>query len=262
MHDYLSRLDECFRGKVAVVTGGANGIGATISAALAAHGAIVCVADKDIAAAEGLVPRLGADRARAYPLDVSNAEEVSAVFRWIVGTWGRLDILVNNAGRWTTTAFAEVPEAEWDAILDTNLKGTFLCAQAAFKIMKERGGGAIINISSSAARSGGLLGPGWSNTYAHYAASKAGIEGLTRAIALEGAPYGIRVNAVAPGPIVTATMEKGYAVEARRRLEQIIPLGRLGRPEDVAHAVLLLASPHAGYVTGKTLDVNGGLWID
>jgi len=262
LHDYLSRLDECFRGKVAVVTGGANGIGATISAALAAHGAIVCVADKDIAAAEGLVPRLGADRARAYPLDVSNAEEVSAVFRWIVGTWGRLDILVNNAGCWTTTAFAEVPEAEWDAILDTNLKGTFLCAQAAFAIMKERREGAIVNLSSSAARSGGLLAPGWWNSYAHYAASKAAIESLTRSVALEGGPYGIRVNAVAPGPIVTETMEQQYSIEARRRLEQVIPLGRLGRPEDIANAILLLASPHASYVTGKTLDVNGGLLMD
>ena len=262
MHDYLSRLDAFFQGKVAVVTGGGSGIGATISSSLAGHGATLCVADMNGVVAEETVTRLDAGRARAYQLDVSHAEEVDAVFRRIVGEWGRVDLLVNNAGRWKTTAFAALPEPEWGAILDTNLKGTFLCAQAAFKIMKERGGGAIINISSSAARSGGLLGPGWSNTYAHYAASKAGIEGLTRAIALEGAPYGIRVNAVAPGPIVTATMEKGYAVEARRRLEQIIPLGRLGRPEDVAHAVLLLASPHAGYVTGKTLDVNGGLWID
>jgi NAD(P)-dependent dehydrogenase (short-subunit alcohol dehydrogenase family) len=128
--------------------------------------------------------------------------------------------------------------------------------------MKERGGGVIINISSGAARSGGLLSPGWWNTYAHYAASKAGIESLTRSIALEGAADGIRVNAVAPGPIATETMEKGYSAEDKRRLEAIIPLGRLGRPEDIATAVLFLASPHAGYITGKTLDVNGGLLMD
>jgi len=162
-----------------------------------------------------------------------------------------MDILINNAGVFEICPFLQISEDVWDKIIDINLKGTFLCSKLALPIMVKQKSGVIINMSSMAAKTGGIL------PVAHYAASKAGIIALTKALAREFAPYGIRVNAVAPGVIKTK-MAESQAEEKRK----IIPLGDLGEPEDVAKAVSFLVSDDAGYITGEVIDVNGGLVMD
>jgi 3-oxoacyl-[acyl-carrier protein] reductase len=250
--------------RVDLVTGAGRGIGQSVGIELAKNGAFVVVTDLRLREAERvarMITHMGL-RATAYRMDVTNKSEVDRVFHEVARELGGLDVLVNSAGIAYSTPFEDIPENEWDRTIKTNLKGTFLCSQAAFKIMKDRGGGSIINIASSASRSGGMVSPGLYNPYAHLAASKAGIESLTRSIAFEGAPYGIRVNAVSPGPIETDLIEKIYSPDRRRQLLSSIPLGRLGSPEEVAAAIIFLASDKAGYLTGKVLDVNGGILMD
>jgi NAD(P)-dependent dehydrogenase (short-subunit alcohol dehydrogenase family) len=254
------RLD----GKIAIVTGGGRGIGGAIALELATKGALVLIADLDFSSAQKTARRIikAGHHAHAYGMNVSKKKEVDKVFQQVSGKFRRLDILVNNAGVSFLTPFEEISEKEWDQTLNTNLKGTFLCSQAAFRMMKSQRGGRIINIASGASRSGGMVSAGLYNPYAHYAASKAAIESLTRSLAFEGASYGILVNAVSPGPIETDLMRKTYPPEKKRRLIRTIPLGRLGRPEEVASAVAFLASDRAAYITAKVLDVNGGILMD
>ncbi len=251
-------------GKTAIVTGGGGGIGKAICLEFAKHGASVAVTDINLCCvqeASRMISRLGL-KAKAYRMDVADKNEVDHVFNQVLKEFGRLDLLINNAGISMITSFEKISEKEWDQILVTNLKGTFLCSQAAFKAMKLQKGGRIINIASGASRSGGMVTPGLYNPYAHYAASKAGIESLTRSMAYEGAPYGILVNAVSPGPIETDLSKKTYPPQKRRRLLSSIPIHRFGRPEEIASAVTFLASDRAVYITGKVLDVNGGLLMD
>ncbi|OGP96740.1 MAG: hypothetical protein A2157_04520 [Deltaproteobacteria bacterium RBG_16_47_11] len=254
------RLD----GKIALVTGGGRGIGRAICLELAKKRTLVLIADINFPNARKTAQRIirAGQEAKAYRIDVSIKKDVDKVFQQISKEFGRLDILVNNAGVSFLTPFEKIPEKEWDQTLQTNLKGTFLCSQAAFRMMKSQRSGRIINIASGASRSGGMVSPGLYNPYAHYAASKAGIECLTRSMAYEGAPYGILVNAVSPGPIETDLMRKTYSSRKRNRLISTIPLGRMGRPEEVATAVAFLASDRAAYLTAKVLDVNGGLLMD
>ena len=254
------RLD----GKIAIVTGGGRGIGRAIGLELAIKGAVVLIADVDFLNAQKTAHRIikAGQKAYAYKMNVSKKKEVDKVFQQISRKIGRLDILVNNAGVSFLTPFENISEKEWDQTLDTNLKGTFLCSQAAFRMMKSQRSGRIINIASGASRSGGMVSAGLYNPYAHYAASKAAIESLTRSLAFEGASYGILVNAVSPGPIETDLMRKSYPSEKKKRLISAIPLGRLGRPEEVASAVAFLASDKAAYITAKVLDVNGGILMD
>ena len=250
--------------KVALVTGAGSGIGKAIGVALAKNGGIVAITDLRLKAAKevtGIITEMGL-RAEAYKLDVSKKAEVDKVIHELAGKLGKIDILVNNAGISQLTAFEKIPEEEWDRILNTNLKGTFLCSQAAFRIMKNNGGGSIINIASGAARSGGMVSPGLYNSYAHYAASKAAIESLTRSVAFEGAAHGIRVNAVSPGPVDTGLIDKTYPPDKIRQLLASIPSGRLARPEEVAAAVVFLASERSEYITAKVLDVNNALLMD
>jgi 3-oxoacyl-[acyl-carrier protein] reductase len=235
-------------GQVAVVTGAGRGIGAAIAGAFAEAGADIVVADLDHESAQQTAQRLTSlgRRALAVRADVGVALQVSELFNIVQSEFGRLDILVNNAGVWFRKPFLEISDSEWDLVLTTNLKGTFLCTQQAARIMMPQKGGCIINIASHA----GLFysrGQG-----AHYAASKAGIIQLTRVLAFELGPFQIRTNAIAPGGINSP----GSAVQIRDSGSN--PLGRRGEPEDIADAALFLASPMASFMTGQTLVVNGG----
>jgi len=247
-----------------MVTGGVRGIGKATALKLAQFGALVVIADRNFKEAEKTAHSIvrGGDRAKAYRMDVSKKKEVDFVFKRLQKEFGRLDILVNNADIVSFTPFEKISEKEWDTIFRINLKGTFLCSKAAFRLMKLQRSGKIVNISSIDSRLGGMVSPGFYNPYAHYAASKAAIEALTKSIAFEGAPYGIRVNAVSPGLIDTEMPERTYTLERKKNLLAAIPLGRLGKPTEIASAVLFLVSERASYITAKILDVNGGVLMD
>jgi 3-oxoacyl-[acyl-carrier protein] reductase len=243
-------------GKVALVTGGSQGIGEAISKALAAAGAHVVVAarkeDRAAAVAQSIAASGG--RAEALRLDVADAGSVSPAFKAIVETHGKLDILVNNAGITDDGLILRMSKESWDKVLATDLTGVFLCSQEAAKVMlKKRVAGRIVNITSVV----GLMGnPGQTN----YAAAKAGVVGFTKALAREIGSRGITVNAVAPGYVATA-MTDALSDEQRTALLREIVLGRLGAADDVAGAVVYLASDAAAYVTGTCLNVSGGLYI-
>jgi 3-oxoacyl-[acyl-carrier protein] reductase len=242
-------------GKVAVVTGAGRGIGAAIAGAFAAAGADVVVADLNHESAQQTADRLTdlGRRALAVTADVGVSLQVSQLFDTVQTEFGRVDILVNNAGVWFRKPFLEIADSEWDLVLTTNLKGTFLCTQAAARMMMPQKHGCIINVASHA----GLFysrGQG-----AHYAASKAGIIQLTRVLAFELGPFQIRINAIAPGGINTAASPAGtMEVTPNRESGSTNPLGRRGEPRDIADAALFLASPMASFITGQTLVVNGG----
>ena len=257
-------MENQFEGKVAIITHGGSHMGRSISLELAKNGAFVLIVDGHLQYAAGAVQtfaKLGL-KAKAYQMKVTNREEVDKIFRQVITEFGRLDILVNNAELLSLRPFEKISEKEWDRIIDVNLKGTFLSSQAAFRVMKRQGGGKIINVTSHSSRSGGMLSPGFYIPHAHYAASKAAIESLTRSMAFEGAPYGIQVNAVSPGPITKDLMMQSLSPKTRKGLLPVIPLARLGRPEEIARAVAFLASERASYITAKILDVNGGILMD
>ncbi|NLF12380.1 MAG: SDR family oxidoreductase, partial [Anaerolineaceae bacterium] len=195
----------------------------------------------------------GAGRALAVRADVTRPADAEAIVQAAVETFGRLDILVNNAGTYPSADIVDMDEAQWDLVLAVNLKGTFLCSQAAVRRMIAQGRGTIVNVASVDAKTR-------TTGNAHYAAAKAGVISFTRTLACEMAPHGIRVNAVAPGWIATKTL-KAKSDRWKRAIEEI-PVGRLGTPEDVAEAVLFLVSDVAGYITGEVLDVNGGMVMD
>ena len=243
-------------GKVALVTGASQGIGESIAKALAAAGAHVVVAarreDKASSVAQAISAAGGL--AEAVRLDVADPASVTAAFKAVVEKHGKLDVLVNNAGITDDGLILRMSKDSWDKVIATDLTGVFLCAQEAAKTMlKKRVAGRIINITSVV----GLMGnPGQTN----YAAAKAGVVGFTKALAREIGSRGITVNAVAPGYIETS-MTDVLSEEQRKALVGQIVLGRLGTPEDVAAAVVFLASDAAAYVTGTTLNVSGGLHI-
>ncbi len=251
-------------GKVALVTGVAGGIGTAICRTLAREGADLSLVwhrrGCDTLAEE--IRALGR-RVILTQADVVDAKGVQAALDRTVEDFGRLDVLVNNAGMAYRGSVEAMPEEAWDRILAVNLKSVFLFCRAAIPVMRRQGGGAIINMGSVLGKNGGNARP-WLNPAemdrvagANYAASKAAIHCFTKTLAKELAASGITVNAVAPGPIETE-MTTGFPEELR----QAIPLGRMGLPEEVAGAVLYLASPEARFVTGEILDVNGGLWMD
>jgi 3-oxoacyl-[acyl-carrier protein] reductase len=240
-------------GKNAVVTGGAAGIGEACARTLANAGARVAVLDINAEGARTVASSL--PDGVAIPVDLGDEASVQAACAEAVSTLGGVDILINNAGiiSYRKGVRAVSPD-EWDQVLDVNLRGTFLMCRELIDSIKERGWGKVVNFSSLAARVGGI------EVGIHYAASKAGLLGLTRTLAKEGAPHGITVNAVAPGVIATGPVirQVGDHEDAYR---QTIPMGRLGRPEDVARVVLFLASPLSDYVTGIVIDVNGGMYM-
>ncbi|RME63918.1 MAG: 3-oxoacyl-[acyl-carrier-protein] reductase [Nitrospirae bacterium] len=243
------------KGQVAVVTGAGQGIGKAISEALAKRGVSVGVVDINIAQAEETARELQSLGVKAVALqaDVSKAEDVEAVFKKVMDEFSRVDILVNNAGITRDTLLLRMKVEDWDAVLSVNLKSAFLCSKEAVKIMAKQRYGRIVNISSVVAFTGN---PGQVN----YSASKAGLVGLTKTIALEYASRGITCNAVAPGFIQTAMTDK-LPEDIKKKMLESIPLGRFGTPEDVAEAVIFLASPQAGYITGHVIHVNGGMYM-
>jgi len=240
-------------GKTVIVTGATRGIGRACAVALAREGADVLVSGRDVDAGARACAEIAAlgRRTKFHAADLSQARAARGVVDAALAEFGKLDVLVNNAGMFERAPVLDLDEDSWDRVLNVNLKGAFFCAQAAARAMLERGG-AIVNVASDAAWSGGL------NPCAHYAASKAGLVSITRSLAKELAGYGIRVNALAPGMIDTAM--GGDAGAALGGLQ--IPLGRYGTPDEVAAAVVFLASCEASYVTGAVLNMSGGLFLD
>jgi 3-oxoacyl-[acyl-carrier protein] reductase len=239
-------------GKVAFVTGGTRGIGRAIAQALRGAGARVAITGRDAERARAAAAELGEDVA-GFGCELADPAQVEAAVAAAEAALGPIDILVNNAGLTRDQIVLRMSESDWDTVLDANLKGAFLTIRAVLKGMMKRKAGRIINVTS-------IVGLTGNKGQANYAASKAGLIGLTKSVAKEYASRNILVNCVAPGFVETA-MTGALPVEARSTLLQQIALGRLGRPEDIAGAVLFLASDLAGYVTGQVLVVDGGLVI-
>jgi NAD(P)-dependent dehydrogenase (short-subunit alcohol dehydrogenase family) len=243
--------------RVAIVTGGAQGIGQGISLRLAEESAKVAIFDIDVKGAKTVAKQIekAGGNALALMVDVSKAKEVDAGVNKVISKFGKIDILVNNAGISLTSKVANMADKEWDRTLDVNLKGVFLCCRAVIPHMKERKYGKIINIASVLALRGSMY-------YAHYGASKAGVVAFTQGLAVELGPHNINVNAVGPGFIDTPMAAHDVAPDVRQRLQKRIPLRRIGAPRDIAEAVLFLASDEASYITGQCLYVCGGLSAD
>ena len=241
--------------KVALVTGGSRSIGRAIAVGFAREGADVAVNyATNAAAAEALVQEICSRgrRAIAVRADVSNPAHVRAMVDRVVETFGRIDILVNNAGVISRAPFLELSEREWDRIHQVDLKGAFLVSQAVARRMVERGGGAIINMSSISAHAA-------QKNISHYTAAKAGVSALTRAMALELAGHGIRVNALEPGTLETDINRTRLSdPDERARVMERVPLGRLGSPEDLVGAAIFLASDESAFATGCALRIDGG----
>lgn len=245
-------------GRVALVTGASGGLGSAIALGLARAGAdVACHYASDVEGATALAAKIAelGRSATTFAADVRVAAEADRLVEEVVDRYGRLDILVNNAGVMNTSKILDLSEAEWDDVIDTNLKGYFLVGRAAARVMVERGYGRIVNVSSTRQEQA------WPGSGA-YAAAKGGIWMLNRVMALELAPFGVRVNSVAPGTIET-DLNRSYLSdpEFRRHRIEMIPVGRLGVPEDVVEAVLLLASERADFINGASLMIDGGQTI-
>ncbi|MGI8671589.1 MAG: 3-oxoacyl-ACP reductase FabG [Luteitalea sp.] len=245
------RLD--LSGKVALITGASRGIGRQTALTLAAAGARVVLTSRGTAAeAVAAEVQAAGGEALAVAADVGDAEAVQRTIDTVLAAHGRIDILVNNAGIARDQLLLRMKRDDWDAVLATNLTGTFICTQAVLRTMIKQRAGRIISISSVVGQSGN---PGQTN----YAAAKAGIIGFSKALAREVASRSITVNVVAPG-LIDTDMTRDISSDAQATWVSAIPLGRLGTPEDVAAAVCFLASDAAGYITGQVLAVNGGMY--
>ena len=244
-------MTDKLRGRTALITGAGRGIGRAIAETFAREGARVALADIDPATAGATAEEIGAG-ACGLALDVADSASVRAGIDRTIADFGQPDILVNNAGFLKYTTFEDCREEDWDRIVDINMKGPFLCTQAAIPHMRARQTGAIVHMTSLAAKTGGLAaGP-------PYAAAKAGVLTLTIGMARYLAPDGIRVNAIAPGVIDTAMT----SAPEHDALKASIPIGHSGQPEDVAQCALFLACDDSRHITGETIDVNGGLYMD
>lgn len=249
-----------FAGQVALVTGGAGGIGGAVTRALLERGAVVVCADRNAPP-----PPQGVDAARfhAAAFDVARRDEVQRLVGEALAAHGRIDVLVNVAGVASFGSAESITEAEWDRVIDINLKGTFMCCQAVIAPMRAQKHGRIVNIGSVVGKNAGnarpWIAPEEQQRAANvaYGVSKAGVHAMTGFLAKEMAPHGVTVNAVAPGPIATA-----MTTSFPEALRNLIPVGRMGVLDDVVRAVLFLAAKDNGFVNGEVLDVNGGMWCD
>lgn len=249
--------------RVAVVTGAAGGLGTAIAKRFAAEGASLCLADRTDAASLAESLRGSGTAAIVVPTDVTRSAEIEALMQRAVVEFGRIDVLVNVAGVSSHGNAADLEEAEWDRVLTHNLKSVFLCIRAVVPLMRARRYGRIVSIGSILGKNGGNPRP-WIDPAeqkragnAAYGASKAGINALSYYFAKELAADGITVNVVAPGPIASP-----MTINFPETLRALIPVGRMGQPQDVADAVTFLAGEQAGFITGEVLDVNGGAWCD
>lgn len=245
-----------FDGEVAIVTGGAQGLGKAIAQALCKQGAKAAVFDIDAAKGQKVVSEIkeqGGD-AQFFVCDVASVDEIKASIQKVIDAFGTIDILVNNAGILQTTPIEDVTEKEWDHIMAVNLKSVFFMSQQVLPYMKQQQRGSILNVSSMAGRMGGITnGLG-------YTATKAGIIGLTYGFATRLAKYKINVNAIAPGTTKTDILD-AIAPDKLEALRASIPLGRLGIPQDIADAAVFLVSKQASFITGAVLDINGGMFV-
>jgi len=243
------------KGKVALVTGGAQGIGKAVALMLAHHGADVIVADVNLEKAQETAKEVEATGrgAMAVKVDITRLNDVEQMVESAIARFGKVDILINNAGIARDKLILRMTEEDWDAVLDVNLKGTFHCTKTVIKHMSKQRSGKIVNIAS-------VVGEMGNAGQANYSASKAGVIGLTKTVAREFAQRGINVNAIAPGYIQTP-MTDVLPDKAKEELKRMIPMERLGQPEDVAHAVLFLVSEASSYITGQVLNVNGGIYM-
>ncbi|WP_158881690.1 SDR family NAD(P)-dependent oxidoreductase [Amycolatopsis anabasis] len=240
--------------KVALVTGAGRGIGAAIARELHGRGTRVALLDRDDASGFAAELDASGETAFAVTADVRAPEELRSAVHEIAERWHSPDILVNNAARTAQKSVWDIECDEWDAVLETNLRSVFAAIRLCAPAMRERGWGRIVNLASLAGQQGGLVAG------AHYASSKAGILVLTKIFARELAPYDVTVNAVAPGPVRTPVMDDMDAGELRRAMSAI-PVGRFGRPEEVAAIVGHLCGDEAGFITGSTVDINGGVFM-
>ncbi|UCF90376.1 MAG: SDR family oxidoreductase [Desulfobacterales bacterium] len=246
-----------FQGKVAVITGAASGIGRETALILGQRGATVVLADIQEEAGQKTLRELQSQNIRAEFItnDVTRLDQIHALFATAIAHYAQVDILVNCAGIARRTPVPEITPEEWDLVFSINLKSAFFCSQAALNHMCARQYGKIVSIASASGKSGGVA------VGAHYSASKAGIICMTKSLALYAAPYRINVNSVCPGPIATPMTEVwGDAVNTA--FAEMVPFKRYGTPGEVAEAIAFLASDRSQYITGETLDVNGGLIMD
>ena len=244
-----------FEGRVVIVTGAAKGIGAVTAQAFGREGARVAALDIDGAGVDRVAADLVAQGRDALGLksDATSASDVRAAVESVIARWGRVDVLVNNAGGFAVMRTLEdTSQAEWEAVLASNLTSAFLVCKAVLPAMKRQRAGRIVNLASVVARGGAVRVP------AHYAAAKAGVIALTRMLALEVADLGIAVNAVAPGTTATDRVLAARTADDTARVAAAIPLRRLGQPAEIAESILFLASDAASFITGAVLDVNGG----
>jgi NAD(P)-dependent dehydrogenase (short-subunit alcohol dehydrogenase family) len=241
------------KGRHGLITGAGRGIGLAITKAFVAEGAAVAVADVNRARAEAAAAELERLGGRAVPIeaDVGDPGSVTAMIEAMLAAFGSIDILVNNAGIGGNTPFLDTTLEEWDRILRVNLTGAFLTGQAVAREMVRAGGGRILNIVSVSGQRGG-------DGRAAYGAAKAGLELLTKVMAVELAPYGVGVNALAPGPIETEMARSAHDEATRNAYDYLVPMGRYGTPEEIAEAAVFLVSDESRYVTGHTLNVDGG----
>jgi 3-oxoacyl-[acyl-carrier protein] reductase len=240
-----------FTSRVVLVTGASRGLGRATALRFLDLGASVAVNVRSEERAAALARDLGT-AAIAAPADLASGDAIRSMIAGVIERFGRLDVLVNNAAVAFPTAIDAIPESEWRETLDVNLTAAFLCLQAAIPAMRERGYGRVINVSSTAGRSVSTLAG------AHYTASKAGLLGLTRAAAKELGPHGITVNAVCPGMFDTELVHTNATDERIAALQASFPARRLGRPAELAELICFLASEHAGYINGASIDINGG----
>ncbi len=241
--------------KVAVVTGGAQGIGKAVALLLAEQGADLVISDINFEKAEETAKQIETlgRKSMAVRANVALTDEVEKMVLAILERFGRIDILVNNAGIARDKLLLRMTEEDWDLVLDINLKGTFNCTKTVIRYMSKQRSGKIVNIAS-------VVGEMGNAGQANYSASKAGVIGLTKTVAREFASRGINVNAIAPGYIVTP-MTDALPEKAKEELKRLIPMERLGQPEDVAQAVLFLVSEASNYITGQVINVNGGIYM-